>query len=238
MKALKAHVVRLDDDLVRGFVDRSEGNRPACEVRYQLDVQTAGLYNVTIVGRHRDCQLALSYAVSDGTLNIEMVKVKPGLNVELQTELLDILNVVLLILAGYQLKVIPLLKRKSILRLAFDFDVGLGLFGAFDRDEVWTTLLIVRAFLVDLIPKTLVCRVSWQRKLVDLINLHRCELIEFFRPLDEFELWLGLEHEDCLSIGDAEGFLSHAYRDLIRSLVAVFPTSYLDHRLTMFLVNY
>ena len=133
-----------------------------------------------------------------------MSQVEARLNIEVQTELLNVLHVVLLVLACDQFEVIARLRWQSELQEALNLDVGLGLLWTLHCDEAGTALLIIGAFLLDLIAKALFGGKGGHGEFVDLIHLHRLHLIKLKRPLDQLELWLGLEHENCFFVGDAK----------------------------------
>ena len=64
-------------------------------------------------------------------------------------------------------------------------------------------MLIISALLLDLITKALFGGKCGHGEFVDLIHIHCLHLIKLKRPLDQLELWLGLEHENCFLIRDA-----------------------------------
>ena len=107
---------------------------------------------------------------------------------------MNILDIVLPVFARDQLKLIALLSRYTVRQLlkTLDLDVRLGLLGALDGDETWTALLIISSFLLNLVPQALLGGVGWYGQLVNLIDLHGWHLVEFERPTDQLELWLGL----------------------------------------------
>ena len=82
---------------------------------------------------------------------------------------MDILHVVLLVFAGDQFEIVARLGWNAEMLEALNFDVGLGLLWTLHCDEAWTALLIISAFLLDLIAKALFGGKGGNGEFVDLI---------------------------------------------------------------------
>ena len=115
-------------------------------------------------------------------VDFESCKLKLRLQVELQTEFLYVFNVVLDVLAYNELQVVAHLLRQRISGTS-DFNVGLSLLGALNCDEIRAALLVIGAFLLDLITKTFLGGKGRNRQLVDLVNLHWRHVVELFRAV-------------------------------------------------------
>lgn len=235
VKAFETLIVSLDHYDSPCAINGCEWYCLLVEVRNKLDVQIFELNDVALVYWQRYGQLSLTDRVLDRSLDIKSHQVNDWLQVEVQTERLNVFHVVLLVVTSYKLEIVSLFLRHRVLA-ALDLYVGLGLLGTLNLDEIRGALFFVRCFL-DLVSQSFIGRVSGHRHFIDLINAQRVHPIELSGSSNKLELRLGFNKEDCLPIRDTQSLLCHIHCDFVSALVTVLAPSNSDSWFTSFRIH-
>lgn len=148
-----------------------KGNYSIIILTNQLDVKLADFSYIATVNWQVNFQLSLADRVLDWAFDIKAHQWDSGLQIKTETEVLDVLHIVLLVVARDKLKIILLLRR-HVLSITFNLDVRLCLFWALQSNEIRTILIKICALLVNLVPESVLRCICRHRQSINLINLH------------------------------------------------------------------